>query len=72
MNRILPANGRSIEDFTGQSARGDSAEALANATAKARLTLGAEAIEWKLINFSGTTTAAGTTVVATIKAKAAN
>ena len=72
MYKTLPANGRSIEDFTGQSVKGDVAEALANATTKARLTLAAESIEWKLLNFTGTTTATGTTVVATIKAKAAN
>ncbi len=72
MYKTLPANGRSIEDFTGQSVTGDIAEALANATSKARLTLASDAIEWKLINFSGTTTATGSTVVATIKAKAAS
>jgi len=65
----MPANGRSVEDFTGQSVTGDVAEALANAANKARLTLAAESIEWKLLNLSGTTTARGTTVVATIKAK---
>jgi hypothetical protein len=69
MHKLLPANGRSIEDFTGQSVKGDIAEALANATTKARLTLAAEAIEWKLLHLSGTTTATNTTVVATIKAK---
>ncbi len=72
MHRLVPANGRSIEDFTGQSVKGDIAEALANATDKARRTLAAEAIEWKLLHLSGTTTARSTTVVATIKAKAAS
>ncbi len=70
MYKLLPANGRSIEDFTGQSVTGDIAEALVNATTKARLTLAAEAIEWNLLHISGTTTAESTTVVATIKAKA--
>lgn len=70
MHRLLPANGRSIEDFTGQSARGDIAEAVANAADKARRTLAAEAIDWRLLHLSGTTTAGGTVVVATIKAKA--
>lgn len=70
MYKLLPANGRSIEDFTGQSVTGDIAEALVNATTKARLTLAAEAIEWNLLHISGTTTAECTTVVATIKAKA--
>ncbi len=69
MHRLMPANGRSVEDFTGQSVTGDVAEALANAANKARLTLAAEAIEWKLLNLSGTTTAAGSSVVATIRAK---
>ena len=70
MYKLLPANGRSIEDFTGQSVKGDIAEALANATDKARRTLAAETIEWKLLHLNGTTTAKNTTVVATIKAKA--
>ena len=70
MYRTLPANGRSIEDFTGQSVKGDIAEALASAASKARLTLGAEKIEWKLLNLSGTSTATSTTITATIKAKA--
>lgn len=70
MYKLMAANGRSIEDFTGQSVTGDIAEALTNATTKARLTLATEAIEWKLLHLSGTSTAAQTTVVATIRAKA--
>lgn len=72
MYRLIAANGRSIEDFTGTSVTGDLAEALEAATTKARLTLGAESIDWKLVGFTGTTTAARTTILATIKAKASS
>lgn len=70
MHRLMPANGRSIEDFTGQSVTGDISEALRNAANKARLTLAADSIDWKVLHLGGTTTAAGSTVIATIKAKA--
>ncbi|MBK8477370.1 MAG: hypothetical protein IPL39_14045 [Opitutaceae bacterium] len=69
MHKLIPANGRSVEDFTGQSVSGDFGEALGAATTKARLTLGAESIDWRLVHLSGTTTAARTTLTATIKAK---
>ncbi len=49
--------------------KGDIAAAPANATDKARRTLAAEVVEWKLLHLSGTTTAKSTTVVVTIKAK---
>ncbi len=70
MHRTIPANGRSVEDFSGQSETGDFSEALRNATHKARLTLAADSIEWRLLHVGGVATAASTTVVATIKAKA--
>lgn len=72
MHKLMPANGRSVEDFTGKSVKGDLAEALEAATTKARLTLGAESIDWKLLHFSGTTNEKTTTVIATIKAKASS
>ncbi len=72
MHKLMPANGRSVEDFTGSSVKGDLAEALEAATTKARLTLGAESIDWKLVELSGTTTATRSTVIATIKANASS
>lgn len=69
MNSILAANGRSIEDFTGKSLKGDLGEAMHNAVAKARQTLAAESIEWQLLSLSGTATATSSTVVAKIKAR---
>ncbi len=72
MNSILPANGRSIEDFSGKSLKGDIGEAMHNAVAKARKTLASETIEWQLLSLSGTASATSSTVVAKIKAKMAH
>lgn len=58
-----------MEDFVGESTDGDLGEALSNAVAKARLTLGAQSIDWRLISLTGRSNAVRSTVVAAIKAK---
>lgn len=69
MYRTMSANGRSVEDFVGESTEGDLGEALSNAVAKARLTLDAPSIDWHLVSLSGRSTAKQSSVVAVIKAK---
>jgi len=68
MRSLIQKGGRSVEEFTGHSSKGNIVEALQEATQDARRTLNAPSVRWTLVQVGGVATDKGNEVIVTIKA----